>query len=76
MKLKENELKIFYKLSKSFHHGLETWEKPVINRELDEDLMEVLIKHGYECWASGMEIETRIRDLAFDKGGRKKGNDS
>ena len=53
MKLKANELKVFY-------HGS-------IDSIIDEQLEGVLGKHGYRRWASGYDFEDNVRDLAFDK---------
>ena len=53
MELKKNELKVFYT------GGL--------NEDMDAELERVLGVFGYERWASGMEIGTEIRDLAFTR---------
>ena len=58
MRLKENELKVFY-------HGK-------LNEKLDEDIGDLLKTHGYQCWASGFDLEDCIRDLAFDKKSNEK----
>ncbi len=55
MELKENELKIFYK------------DKDGIWPGLDDCLENALKEFGYKKWASGMEIKTGVRDLAFEK---------
>ncbi len=36
-----------------------------INTFLDDDLKRFFRKYGLKCWASGMGIETRKRDLNF-----------
>jgi hypothetical protein len=54
MKLKENELKIFYS------GGL--------NQDLDNAIEKLLGAFGYERWASGMDKDD-VRDLAFDRYG-------
>jgi len=53
MKLKDDELKIFY------GGGLD--------EDLDTYLENALSQLGYSRWASGYEIESGVRDLAFDK---------
>ena len=50
--VKENELKVFYA------GGLD--------EVLDDAIEECLKPFGYSRWASGQEIETEIRDLAFE----------
>jgi len=55
MQLKPNELKIFYS------GGL--------NKDLDDAIERLLGAFGYEIGASGIEIETGIRDLAFSRYG-------
>jgi hypothetical protein len=52
MKLKENELKVYYEGN--------------LNQELDKKIRETLKKFGYSFWASGMSCEN-IRDLSFCK---------
>ena len=37
--------------------------------EVDEALEKALKPFGYKRWASGFNLNTRIRDLAFDKKG-------
>ena len=53
MKLKDGELKVFY--------------KGFLDSALDEDLRKVLRKHGYSGWASGTNLIEGVRDLALDK---------
>lgn len=53
MKLKKNELKIYY--------------KGELNCYLDQALEDVLKDFGYERWASGLNMISNVRDLAFDK---------
>lgn len=53
MKLKENELKVFY--------------QGELNSEMDNDLSVLLKKYGYTNWASGMDLVDNVRDLAFDR---------
>ena len=55
MDLKENELKIFYSGGP--------------NKDLEDKLKELLGAFGYDMWASGMDIQTGVRDLAFDRYG-------
>jgi len=54
MKLKENELKIYYKVK----DGLDIF--------LDNALIELAEKFGYKWVASGLTFKTGVRDLAFD----------
>jgi len=35
--------------------------------ELDEAIREAMKQLGYKNWASGMDLTTGVRDLAFDK---------
>ncbi|GAG48532.1 unnamed protein product, partial [marine sediment metagenome] len=53
VELKEGQLSIFYN------------EGMTINSELDTALREVLRKFGYHWWASGCNLITGVRDLAF-----------
>ncbi len=54
--ISEGELKIYYcpKLG-------------VIDLEFEAKIEKVLKKYGYKRWASGMHLESGIRDIAFDK---------
>ena len=52
-KIEEQELKIFYS------GGL--------NTGLDQAIEKCLKRFGYKRWASGMDLETGTRNLAFDK---------
>jgi len=54
-KVKEDELKVLYRYAQG------------IDMKLDKALKDCLKEFGYKCWASGMEIESQVRDLAFDK---------
>ena len=54
MKLKENELKIYYKV------------KDGIDIYLDKAIIELAEKFGYKWVASGLTFKTGVRDLAFD----------
>lgn len=54
-KLKEGELKVFYR-----HPNR-------IDEELDMALKKTLKTFGYEPWASGFNLIDEVRDLAFDK---------
>lgn len=36
--------------------------------ELDKALIKLLKAHGWHWWASGTDLETGERDLAFDRG--------
>jgi hypothetical protein len=38
-----------------------------INQELDNDLEKILLKHGLKRWASGIDMTTGERDLAFEE---------
>jgi len=51
--MKRDELKIFYA------GGL--------NENLDKKLTNLLKEFGYKRWASGMNLKTLIRDLAYDR---------
>jgi hypothetical protein len=42
-----------------------TYQGP-INSELDEVILEMAEKNGFKFWAAGTDLETGIRDLAFD----------
>lgn len=55
MKLKQNELRIYYRT-----------ETGDIDPDLDKALEDTLKKFGFRRWASGFEIATDIRDLAFE----------
>ena len=52
--LKENDLKVFYGGKK-------------IKPALDEAIEKTLAKFGYRRWASGYDLDGKVRDLAFDK---------
>ena len=51
--LKPGELKIYY--------------DDLLNTALDKALEKVLKGFGYRRWASGVDLTTGVRDLAFDK---------
>lgn len=53
MKLRENELKIFY--------------QGEFNEKLQEVFMSVLKTFGYRQWASGTNTTENVRDLAYKK---------
>jgi len=53
LELKQDELRIYYQ------------GKP--NYEMEDELKPILGKYGYHMWASGFDLEDKIRDLAFDK---------
>lgn len=55
MELSEGQLSIFYN------------ENATINSELDDALREILLKFGYHWWASGCNLITDVRDLAFQR---------
>lgn len=57
MKLKEGELKVYYRIEGGIWPGL------------DDCLINALKEFGYEMWASGTNLITDVRDLAFDKEG-------
>ena len=54
MKLEKDELKVFYASEE-------------INTGLDESLEALLAPFGYRRWASGYNLEEKIRDLAFSQ---------
>ena len=56
--MKEDELKVLYRYAQG------------IDMKLDKALVDCLEEFGYKRWACGMEVETKIRDLAFDKGAK------
>ena len=53
--MKKNELKVYYTSPDG------------VNEKLDKAIEKALAPFGFKMWASGMEIESMIRDLAFDK---------
>ena len=55
MKLRNNELKVYY------------LSDDVIDEDLENDIAATLLEHGYTLYASGTEMSTRIRDLAFER---------
>jgi len=55
MKLEKDELKIFYNVPDG------------INSELDTAIEELFSKFGYERWASGIALDSNVRDIAFTK---------
>ena len=55
MKLEKDELKIFYNVPDG------------INSELDTAIEELFSKFGYERWASGITLDSNVRDIAFTK---------
>jgi len=58
IKMKQGDLTIYYK------------DKEGVNPELDLALERVLSAFGYKRWASGINAIDKVRDIAFDKGGR------
>lgn len=56
MELKNGEIRIYYKT-----------DVGEIDSGLDLALEEVLTKRGYHRWASGFDLTTDVRDLAFEK---------
>lgn len=54
MKLRNGELKVFYQHPKG------------IDVEFDKAIEKFLAEYGYNQWASGTEICTGVRDLAFE----------
>ena len=55
--MKDGELKVFYK------------NKGEIDSKFEVALRAFLRARGYKFWASGMETESKIRDIAFEKEG-------
>jgi len=55
MKLKEGRLSIFYNEGRTIH------------TELDFALRRLLVDFGYSWWASGCNLITGVRDIAFEK---------
>ena len=55
MKLKNYELKVFYNLDGD------------VNQDLDRAIEKALKQFGFVRWASGIAIQTGIRDIAFEK---------
>lgn len=43
------------------------YEADEIDTGLDEELIEVMKDHGWIWWASGYDLTTNERDLAFDR---------
>lgn len=58
MKLKEGEIKVF--------HNLDFDESAKVDKHIEKTLK----KLGYRRWASGIDMTTGVRDLAFDKGNK------
>lgn len=56
--IKENELKIFYKIDNHQDHE---------RCQLEKDLEELLKKYQYEIWSTGLNTGNMTRDLNFDK---------
>ena len=52
--LKKDELRVYYNCGE-------------IREVLDDEISKAVGKFGYTRWASGINTETRVRDLAFDK---------
>ena len=55
MKLKNNELKVFYNLNRT------------IDQNVDHAIEQALKSQGFRRWASGIDHTTGVRDLAFDR---------
>lgn len=51
-----NRLKIEYKLAGG-----------VLDAALEEDLREVLERHGWKRWAEGFDLTENVRDVAYEK---------
>jgi hypothetical protein len=61
MVLKKGELRIFYRCED---------EVKMLDSDLDLTLIETLKREFYyECWASGTDLTTGVRELAFEKKG-------
>jgi hypothetical protein len=54
MELKQGQLNVYY-------------NEGDLNQELDKALEHCLKKFGYTRWASGMAMQSWIRDIAFEK---------
>lgn len=62
MKLKDGELEVHY----SVDYRIDS-----INLELDKAIEKCLLKFGYLRWASGYDLKTNVRDLAFRNKNRR-----
>ena len=68
MELKKGELRVFYRCED---------ESRMLDSELDSDLIAILKRFNYESWASGTDLTTGVRELAFEKkGGGDGGKDT
>ena len=56
------KISVTYKLSDIKVHS----KLVAASSNLDAEIRDALSKIGFKCWASGIEIDTGIRDLAFD----------
>ena len=54
MKLKENEIRVYYKVKGEF-------------LKFEKELEELFKKNGFSRWASGFNLCDGIRDLCFEK---------
>jgi len=54
MELKENEVRIYYKVKGTF-------------LLFEKELKKLFEKNGYKCWASGFGLCDGVRDLCFEK---------
>lgn len=58
MKLKKSELRVFYHCEN---------EGEMMDSDLDDHLIAMLKSFNYESWASGTDLTTGVRELAFEK---------
>ena len=61
MILKENECRVYYKGEERF-------------LPFEKELKQLFKDNGFECWASGYDIQDGIRDLCFEKKKIKRNN--
>lgn len=55
MVLSKGELRVHYRIKSG-----------VIDTKIDKKIAKVLKKFGYKRWASGINLTTGVRDIAFD----------
>ena len=60
MELKKGELRVFYRCAE---------EGKMLDSDLDNHLIAMLKSFNYESWASGTDLTTGVRELAFEKKG-------
>lgn len=54
MEIKENEVKVYYKVKDKF-------------LPFEKKLIKLFKDNGYKCWASGLGVCDGVRDLCFEK---------